>query len=275
MIKLRSLISEIISEEMSYADLMNSSDPNRKDRSKRIPSKSLMVRSINDREAWKFSYKTPSDENTTGLRHQGFIHFLKEQINPGDNAMNIPCRVDCSCPDYKFRFSYANKQQNAGENGPNSLNKGQNYPSSINRGPGLCKHLLSLKEYLKTQIDSEPQSSQQHQTTQPSQGTTVAIPSDPKPETIPADNSDEDDPKIQQDPTQTPEPEKTPTLSTQPIGDPSQTPQEPEKEEPKTSEENPEEFPDKEKEPLKEWEERIELFKALDEFCKKNPIFII
>lgn len=268
MIKLRSLISEMLVEKMSYEDLMRSSDPARKDRASRIPAKSLVAKSINDREAWKFSYKTPKDENTTGMRHQGFIYFYKEEMSPGENAMKVPCSVDCSCPDYRFRFSYANKQQDAGENGPNSLNKGLNYPSSINRGPGLCKHLISLKEFLKTNIEGEPVPSPDP--TEPPKQTPVAVPKTPPKEKLPPEEP-EVEPEQPTDPTQTPEPEQEPTMSTKPVDDPTQTPQEPEKEEPVIPDENP----DDEQKPIKEWTDKTELFKALDEFCKKNPIFII
>lgn len=255
---------------MSYDQLMNASDSARKNRATRIPSKSLVVKSINDREAWKFSYKTPREENTTGLRHQGFIYFFKEFMEPGDNAAKIPCSVDCSCPDYRYRFSYANKTQDAGENGSNSLNKGLNYPSSINRGPGLCKHLISLKEYLKTNIEGEEEPKTEPQQQIPVQQP-VAIPAPQKPEAMPPEEPEEV-PEKPIDPTQTPEPEEEPIAKTEPVEDPTQTPQEPEKEEEPLP---PEEEPNKKKKPLKEWEDRIELFKALDEFCKKNPIFII
>lgn len=267
MIKLRSLISEMLIEKMSYEDLMRASDSARKDRANRIPAKSLVAKSINDREAWKFSYKTPRNENTTGLRHQGFIYFYKEEMNPGDNAMKVPCSVDCSCPDYRFRFSYANKQQDAGENGPGSLNKGLNYPSSIDRGPGLCKHLIALKEYLRTNIEGEPVPSPDP--TQPPNQTPVAVPTTPPKEKLPPE---EPEPELEKpiDPTQTPEPELEPTVATKPVDDPTQTPQEPE-EEPVVPDENPED----EQKPLKEWANNVDLFKALDEFCKKNPIFII
>lgn len=263
MIKLRSLISEMLVEKMSYEDLMRVSDPARKDRASRIPAKSLVAKSVSDREAWKFSYKTPRDENTTGLRHQGFIYFYKEEMTPGDNAMKIPCSVDCSCPDYRFRFSYANKQQDAGENGPNSLNRGLNYPSSINRGPGLCKHLIALKEFLRTNIEGEPVPSSDP--TEPPKQSPIAVPKTPPKDKMPPEEP-EVKPEEPIDPTQTPDPEEEPTTDTKPVSDPTQTPQGPEKEEP-----NDEEEPS----PIKEWADKTKLFKALDEFCKKNPIFII
>lgn len=272
MIPFRQLICEIIAERMTYADLMRSSDPKRSDRAKRIPARSLVVKSLNDREAWKFSYKTPKEENTTGLRHQGFIYFFKEGLEAGEDAMKIDCSVDCSCPDYKYRFSFANKQADAGENGPNSLNKGLNYPSSINAGPGLCKHLISLKEYLRTKIEGEPT-----EPAEPVQGEKpVAVPKSPAPGTVPPEEPEPVQPEVPQDPTQTPDPDKEKELQAdpeQPEADPTQTPQEPE-EEPKQSlePEEPEEEPEKK---LKESSDTMRISKILDDLCEKQRIFIV
>lgn len=255
MLKLKPLIMESLLERMSYKELMDMSTPERKDRASRIPARSLAVRSVNDREAWKFSYKTPKTENTTGLRHQGFIYFYKESIRPGENAMTIDCSTDCSCPDYRYRFSYANKQQDAGENGFTSLNKGYNYPSSINRGPGLCKHLLSLKEFLKTNIEAEP--------TQPERPV-KPVPKTPPPEKTPPEEPEE----IPIDKTQTPDTEEpVKPEEEEPVEDPTQTPEGPDKEEGE-EEENPEE--------LKESGfDRNKISMALDEFCRTHPLFIV
>jgi len=278
MIKLRQLICEIIAEKMSYQQLMSVSDPARKDRASRIPSKSLAVKSINDKEAWKFSYKTPKDENTTGLRHQGFIYFFKEDIQPGDDARKIDCSVDCSCPDYKFRFSYANKAAGAGENGPNSLNKGFNYPSSINAGPGLCKHLISLKEYLRTEIEGEPTPPEE-----PVPGVKpVAVPKSPPPGTIPPEEPEPEQPEVPQQPTdQTPEEpeqgEEEPVQPEKPISKTNQTPQGPEEpQEPDVPEEPSEEEPeDPNQQKLKETQLKMPIQQVLDNICKKRPIFIL
>lgn len=189
MIKLRYLISEIIAERLSYSDLMRSSDPKRKDRSHRIPARSLKVFSENDKEAWKFSYKTPRDENTTGLRHQGFIYFFKDSITPGDNALTLDCSVDCGCPDYKYRWAYNNAQSDAGEIGSNSANKNNGTPPQINLGIGLCKHLLSLKEYLRTKIESEPSTTDNSDSVKKP----IVVPKNPPSTSIPSDDSDQSD----------------------------------------------------------------------------------
>jgi hypothetical protein len=269
-IKLRNLICEIIAERMSYAELMKSSDPKRIDRASRIPSKSLVVRSLNDREAWKFSYKTPRDENTTGLRHQGFIYFFKEGLTPGENAMTIDCSVDCDCPDYKYRWAYNNARAGAGELGGNTLNRSNGAAPRINLGVGLCKHLISLKEYLKTKIEGEPTSPEE-----PIQGEKpVAVPKSPPPGTVPPEEP-ESEPSVEpEDLTQTPNPDREKELQVEPeepVEDPTQTPQGPEV---NPNQEPEEENPEKKK--LKETSvDRNRISKILDSICVNNQVFIV
>jgi hypothetical protein len=67
----------------------------------------------------------------------------------------VVCKVDCSCPDYKYRWAYANAAQQAGEVGGDSLNRSNgNAPVKTNPGkkPSLCKHLVALKDYLRTKL---------------------------------------------------------------------------------------------------------------------------
>lgn len=286
MIKLRNLICEIIAERMSYADLMKSSDKARYDRSKRIPVKPLVVKSINDREAWKFSYKTPSDENTTGLRHQGFIYFFKDDINTGEeNVMKLDCSVDCSCPDYKYRWAYNNKKADAGELGGNSLNKNNGAsPQPYNDfGPGLCKHLLALKEYLKTEVNFEPtQPSQTSQPQGPRPVKPVVVPASPPPDKAPPEEPEEIPvEKEPTDPTQSPEPTDGEELPIEPETQPEvptlNAPEEPDEVpiQGEVPEEPPaEENPDKKK--IKEMVSNVnELSKSLDDICRNQPIFIV
>ena len=65
-----------------------------------------------------------------------------------------------NCPDYKYRWAYANSQQDAGPVGFNSLNKSNGQAAKItnpkNR-PGLCKHLLGLKDGLKKKLSESNQ----------------------------------------------------------------------------------------------------------------------
>ena len=191
---------------------------------------------------------------------------------PGDDAMKLDCSVDCGCPDYRYRFSYANKQQDAGENGPNSLNKGFNYPSSINAGPGLCKHLLALKEYLHTKIEGEPVD---EPVNKPTSQKPVALPAEPTPDKTPPEEPEEPEQPI--DPTQTPDPDKEKELQAepdQPNDDPTQTPQEPDQqEEPPVEEPN---VNDKNKKKIRETAlNKSEIGKILDHICKTKPVFVI
>lgn len=273
MIKLRQLISHLLLERMTYNQLMKSTTPGRIDRGGRIPAKSLIVTTKNDKEAWKFSYKSPKTEITTGKRHQGFIYFFKDNIEQDDDTMSIDCSVDCSCPDYRYRLSYANKQQDAGENGSDSLNKGLNYPSSINVGPGLCKHLVSLKEFLRTKFETD--------TTKPSTpekpAPLVAVPSTPPPDKkVPEDPDQEQEPQI--DPTQTPEPVPVSDVPQEEpiVDDPTQTPEEPTDVNPEEPvEPNPEEDPnnkDKIKESVIDKKKVVGVLNAL---CVENKTFVI
>ncbi len=279
MIRLRDFICEIIAEKMSYLDLMKASDPTRMDKSKRIPAKSLVVKSINDKEAWKFSFKSPRDENYTNQRHQGFIYFSKEGITPNDDVMNIDCSVDCSCPDYKYRWAYNNARADAGEIGGNSLNKNNGAAPQINLGVGLCKHLLSLKEYLRTKIGRETEPTSEPSVDPNKIEKPVIVPTSPDPNKIPPEEPEIDQPEQEPnvtDPTQTPDPDNDKKLTSNPVPnqvDPTQTPQNPEENpnEPEidvTDDENP----DKNK--LKESNTNF-IYKALDNICINNRIFII
>lgn len=279
MIKLKSLISHLLLERLTYGQLLKMSDPERKDRASRIPSKSLVVKSVNDREAWKFSYKTPNDEITkspefpNGQRHQGFIYFYKDSLQPGENAMNIECSVDCSCRDYRYRFSNANKAEDAGENGPNSLNKGLNYPSSINRGPGLCKHLIALENFLRTTVETPEEPG-----TVPV-GQPVVVPNTPGPGEEPPEEPEE----TPEDPTKAPEePEDESPLepSIQSVGDKTEAPQEPEDvpEDPNVQE--PDSItPEDEVEPNKKLKEmkltESNFVNKLNKFCETHRIFVV
>jgi hypothetical protein len=279
MIKLKELISHFILERMSYAQLMNASDPKRKERALRIPSKSLIVKSVNGREAWKFSYKTPKRENTTGLRHQGFIYFFKDWLDDVErnNEMNIECSVDCSCPDYKYRWAYNNAKADAGELGGNALNKNNGAPPQINLGVGLCKHLLSLKEYLNEKIVAAlPASSPVSK----KNAKPPVVPKSPPTEKTPVE---EPEPEIEEpfDTTQSPDPEKEMELQDEPetpLEDPTQTPQGPEENPEMEPEKKPVKKIDKNKKPSKPLKEGLSsenVAKVFDKLCENNKIFII
>lgn len=71
-------------------------------------------------------------------RYTSSIKFLSKSLN---------VKVSCSCPDYMFRWEWANAQQGASDiiygNGepPDDTNPQYN--------PGMCKHLLALRKKIK------------------------------------------------------------------------------------------------------------------------------
>ncbi len=264
MIKLKDLIKNLLCERMSFDDLMRVSDPKRKERSTGISTKSLLVNSINDREAWKFSYKTNKNENTTGLRHQGYIYFYKDDIKPGDNALKLDCSVDCSCPDYKFRFAYNNAKNDAGELGVNSLNKNNGAPPMINIGPGLCKHLIALRDYLLT--EAEPTSDVKPEPTVNPSPSKKERPEEPEEKTEePTEEPAETDSTQSPDDIKDKKEEKPENITNT---DTTQTPKEPDKEEPN----------EEDKEKIKEnsgLPNKNNIINHLNKICECNKQFVV
>ena len=161
MILLKQLAMSILTEAMSFRQLFSRTDGGRRDRGKRMRVRSLAGTADEDRENWNFSYKSASDHITTGRSHMGRIVFGKDAYLRYKNKKSmdeVVCRVDCSCPDYRYRWAYANYQQDAGEMGGGSLNKCNGRPPvkmNPRQRPSLCKHLVSLKDYLRTKLEEE------------------------------------------------------------------------------------------------------------------------
>ena len=156
-------LQQSVSENMTYDQLLKltASTPrspddntNRIDRAKNVRARSIPVSVEEGKEQWNFRYK--SNPSVTNKPFEGQITFLKGDVERKDDAMELECKVDCGCPDYRYKFAYNNFKQGAGDIGPDSLNK------CINRAPqhaydigeGLCKHLAALRGYLQTKISS-------------------------------------------------------------------------------------------------------------------------
>lgn len=148
------MMKEVLLERMSFAALYNKSDPTRIKRSDNVRVKPMRVTTIDGNEAWTFKYK--SYPSTTGNPWQGYIQFFKDDVSGKESAGELDCMVDCSCPDYRYRWAYANTKQDASRIGAGSLNQCNDAPpNKTNPGqvPGMCKHLIALGEYLKTNIE--------------------------------------------------------------------------------------------------------------------------
>lgn len=68
-----------------------------------------------------------------------------------------------NCPDFRYRWAWANKQRQSSVVGPNSLNQAWNKaPRKTNPSgrPGLCKHILAARSYIYGLLSSFPGDSQ-------------------------------------------------------------------------------------------------------------------
>ena len=135
-------------EALSFSQLFNLSEPKRVVRSKTVKGPPLDIRAFDDAQYHVFNFK--SNPSTTGLRHHGYIKLNRPKKS--EPLTEIPCLVDCTCQDYRYRWAWTNKQRGAGKVGPGSVNQALNKAPRItnptNR-PGLCKHILALKDYLQ------------------------------------------------------------------------------------------------------------------------------
>jgi hypothetical protein len=138
-------------EELSFNDLFRVSDPRRVVRSLTVHGPPLEIDAYRNSMYYGFNFK--SHPSTTGLRHRGYIKFHRPDRNMP--LADVPCEVDCACPDYRYRWAWTNKQRGSGRLGINSLNQALNRaPRITNPGgrPGLCKHILAVKDYLVGQM---------------------------------------------------------------------------------------------------------------------------
>lgn len=150
---------------MTFRQLYQGSESGRKERGRQdVNAKSMRVMSIDENEAWAFSYK--SSPSTTGNRWHGYVQFFKENVRQTDDAMKLECMVDCDCPDYRYRYAYNNAQAGVGRIGKasewpygNDNNGRKPRPRSQggvgDYGVGLCKHLCALRDHLHTVISPE------------------------------------------------------------------------------------------------------------------------
>lgn len=149
-------MKSFLGERLTYDKLFRMSTPERVTRSLKVRGPPLELDSYQDALYYAFNFK--SYPSTTGLRHRGYIKFIKPR---GRNKplQHLDCVVDCECPDYKYRWAWANKQRGSSRVGPQSLNQALNRaPRRTNpRGrPGLCKHILAAREYIYGMISSFP-----------------------------------------------------------------------------------------------------------------------
>jgi hypothetical protein len=120
------------------------------------------------RDKDKFKLSTNNIKALIHNREEGCLKSLRthEKIDYDGLVYDITVEEDESfiahgiavhnCPDYRYRWAYRNAEQDAGMLGPDSINGNNGQPpktKNTDLGPGLCKHLSSLTEYLRTKLD--------------------------------------------------------------------------------------------------------------------------
>lgn len=148
-----------LSEKLTFDQLFRMSEPKRVTRSYRVKGPPLEIDSYQDAVYYAFNFKsTPS---TTGLRHRGYVKFLRPRLGGQKPLQHLNCVVDCTCPDFRYRWAWANKQRGASRVGDQSLNQSLNRaPRHTNptSRPGLCKHVLAARSYIYGLLSSFPNS---------------------------------------------------------------------------------------------------------------------
>lgn len=157
---LTEILRQLLVEKMTFAQLFRSSTPSRKQRAKDMKFVNrLPIRAQKTDSYWDFRYKSGSSNNTTGDSYRGRITFLKP--TKGKIGESVNCEVDCGCPDYRYRWAYANNRRDAGPMGRESLNQCNGARPRITNPklqPGMCKHLLALKDQLRQRLKESQES---------------------------------------------------------------------------------------------------------------------
>lgn len=112
-----------------------------------------------------FNFKSKPDRSTTGMRQKGYVKFvppsfLKKKLQKAEIIKRKPANnwssdvsVKCSCPDFKYRYSYLLAQAGASPTPTGQNGDATNSPPVKTNPRGLlslCKHLAALAGYLAT-----------------------------------------------------------------------------------------------------------------------------
>lgn len=147
-----------LAERLNFDTLFAYSEPKRVLRSRTVRGPSLSIESYRDSMYYFFNFK--SYPSTTGNRWKGYIRFMQPD-DPSTPLEQVECIVDCGCPDYRYRWAWANTQRDSSQIGSASLNQCiDRAPRVTNPAarPGLCKHLLALRDFLYGQDATFPAS---------------------------------------------------------------------------------------------------------------------
>lgn len=145
--------SQQLLERLTFDQLFSVSEPKRVLRSKTVRGPPLDVEAMKDGVFYHFNFK--SFPSTTGKRQKGYIKFFKPKKKIP--LEKVECLVDCTCPDFRYRWAWANKQRGSSVVGAKSMNQAFNRAPRVTnpRGrPGLCKHLLALRDFIYGEFEN-------------------------------------------------------------------------------------------------------------------------
>jgi hypothetical protein len=151
---LTELTQQFLLERLTFNQLLQYSEPKRVVRSLTVRGPPLQVDAYKDVLYYGFNFK--SFPSTTEMRHRGYIKFFK----PGrvKDLGDVECIVDCDCEDFRYRWAWVDKQHGSSEVGPSSMNQAFNQAPCITNpsgSPGLCKHILAVRDYIKGQVSDK------------------------------------------------------------------------------------------------------------------------
>lgn len=158
-------LPDLLLEYLTYDQLFRMSEPKRFQRSLTVKMPPLDMQQYQTGLHWVFEYyfNAKGNPSTTGLRHRGYVRFKKPKKTQGGKntpLSKLGVEVDCMCPDYRYRWAWANHQRQAGPIGKASLNQCINKaPRKTNPtgAPGLCKHILATRDYIYGLLTGFPQ----------------------------------------------------------------------------------------------------------------------
>ena len=137
-----------LDERLTFDKLLAYSEPKRVARSQTVRGPALDIEAFKNSLFYFFSFKAfPSTE---GKRHKGYIKFFKP-TDERTQLEKVDCEVDCDCKDFRYRWAWANKQRSSSQVGTSSLNKSWDRAPRITNPtarPGLCKHLIALRNFI-------------------------------------------------------------------------------------------------------------------------------
>ncbi len=147
-----------IEEIMTFDKLVSVSSDKRKERANNVRYKTPPNLQTEETDT-EYTFKTKSHPSESGKTYESAVLFYKPK-NPNLPLGKCKVKVDCSCPDYRYTWAYANKKKGSSDTGLGTLNKSTNSPPVVNnprQRTGMCKHLVALNDYVTGEYYNLPE----------------------------------------------------------------------------------------------------------------------